>query len=583
MNRSIFHKILGSYLLLIAGLALAFLLVTFHLVNNQYERLLGQQLESTASSLEPLLAPCVHDTAYAVLDSLVKTIGQRSGYRLTCILPSGVVVADSESEPARMTNHGDRPEIIVALGGSPGSSFRYSATLQREMLYVAVPFVLDGEVSGVLRLSMFNRQIIELRNLLKSRLALMLLPLALLAATLAFVLSNNLARPIRELSQAAKRVAEGQLDVQVHLHRSDEVQTLAQSFNEMVNALRSLMTQQKQQTEILDAIICSLSEGLCVIDADDRIVHASDSFRKMFGWRDEQSRFFWEVIRNRQANDFVQQLRQDDAPGKQTLEIDDKILLVSGSVLPDFGHVVLLLYDLTALTLADRQKREFVSNVSHELKTPLTSIKGFIETLYDVVEDAEARHYIEIVERNANRLIHIVKDLLLLSTLDADKCGEFADTDLAALIENVCLLFRKRFSEKELRLEVHVPAGLPLIEADGYQLEQVITNLLQNALQYTEKGVIAISCTADAGQLHLAVSDTGIGIPQQHLPHLFERFYVVDKSRSKKYGGTGLGLSIVKQVVERHRGSIEVDTQVGEGATFHVRLPMRQPAAERTP
>ena len=568
---------MGTYLVLIAGLALAFLLVTFQLVNAQYEHLLGGQLESTARALEPVLAPYVHQQAYARLDSLVKDMGQRSGYRLTCILPDGTVVADSESDPKRMVNHADRPEIAAAMQGNPGSSYRYSATLQRQMLYLAVPLQSGEQVDGVLRLSMFNRQIVQLRNNLKNRMLLLLLPLIVLATGLGLVLANNLARPIRQIAQAAERVADGHMDVHVRLHRADEVQTLADNFNAMVESLRALMAQQKQQTDTLNAIIASLNEGLCVLDEEGRVVHASNSFRTMFHWRGQQRSHFWEIIRNRTANEFVKGLRAGEGPGKLPLEIDDKILLCSGSVLPDIDHVVLLFYDLTALVQADRQKKEFVSNVSHELKTPLTSIKGFLETLQEVVEDDEALHYIRIIERNANRLIHIVKDLLLLSTLDADKSGEMGTVDPAEVIENVCTLFRKRIDEKGLELLVAVDDDLPLIEADDYQLEQVVTNLLQNAIQYTEEGAVTVSCSREGDRILLSVSDTGVGIPHQHLPHLFERFYVVDKSRSKKYGGTGLGLSIVRQVVQRHHGTIDVETGVGAGTAFLVRLPLRQP------
>jgi len=574
MKRSLFIRIFFAFILVIAALTLLSAIISFSIINRQYEHVLAGQLTSNARSLAMLLEPRMGIAPADSLDALVKQLGRNSGFRKTIIQPDGQVLADSETDPAQMESHGDRPEIILALSGVDGSSHRHSATLQRNMLYVAVPLWKHGEVTGVLRLSLFNRQIAQLRNMLKSRLMLMFIPVTLLTLGLALLLSRSLARPIGRLTAAAGRVAAGDLSVQVRMHRGDEIQTLADRFNEMVEALRESSAQRQRQTDLLNAIIASLNEGLCVLDADDRVLHASNSFRAMFpstgGGR------LWEHVRDETLGAFVEELRRTGGADKRTLELNDRVLLCSGSVLPDYGHIVLLFYDLTALAEADRRKKEFVSNVSHELKTPLTSIKGFLETLQEMVPDEEARHYLEIIDRNTNRLIYIVKDLLLLSTLEAGQAVEFKLVSPAAVIQSVCALFRKKVEQKGLNLRLELPPNLPDIEADDYQLEQVLVNLVQNALQYTEEGEIAVGCAWETDRLHIWVSDTGVGIPQQHLPRLFERFYVVDKSRSKKYGGTGLGLSIVKHVVERHSGELRVESQTGRGATFHVWLPLRQ-------
>jgi two-component system phosphate regulon sensor histidine kinase PhoR len=234
---------------------------------------------------------------------------------------------------------------------------------------------------------------------------------------------------------------------------------------------------------------------------------------------------------------------------------------------------VVILYDITEMKNVEKIKKDFVVNVSHELRTPLTAIKGFVETLEESVED-ENRNFVEIIKRNTDRLINIVEDLLVLSELEEKGTTlELEELQLKEMVERILKIFEPRMKEKGLGLELHVKGSAPRIMADAFKLEQALINLIDNAVKYTEKGTIAISLRYQDSQVMIEIKDTGIGIPEEHIPRLFERFYVVDKSRSKRLGGTGLGLSIVKHIVLLHNGTLQVKSLPSQGTTFSISLP----------
>jgi two-component system phosphate regulon sensor histidine kinase PhoR len=235
--------------------------------------------------------------------------------------------------------------------------------------------------------------------------------------------------------------------------------------------------------------------------------------------------------------------------------------------------IVSIFYDITEIKNIERVKKDFVTNVSHELRTPLTAIKGYAETLRNEVDTPPGKKYLEIVERNTDRLINIVSDLLLLSSLEEKATLELENIDLRGFLDNVIRIFDQRLRDKQLSLVIDVKENLPPIKADLFKLEQMLINLLDNAVKYTDRGEIAVSMDVRDKRVHIQVKDTGIGIPKGDIPRIFERFYVVDKSRSRKFGGTGLGLSIVKHIVLLHHGTINIESVLGKGTSVTVTFP----------
>ena len=397
--------------------------------------------------------------------------------------------------------------------------------------------------------------------------------LILLALLTVFFLSKSVSGPVREVIDASSRVAAGDFDVTVSARRSGEFRRFAQSFNAMTGRLRTLFDEIRMKNEEIQGILGSMREGLCVLGSDDRIELCNASFRRIVQNEDPEGRHFWEVARSSALSEAVRIARASKGEASEEGAIGDHVYFCSVAHLATGNRLVVTLHDITEIRALEKTKKDFVVNVSHELRTPLTAIKGFLETIEPRAED-ENRPYLEIIRRNTERMISIVEDLLVLSELE-ERGAKIDKTavDLKPLAESILKMFEKRARDKGLGLSLQAPADLPEVQADPGQMEGLLLNLVDNALKYTDKGSVTVRLASRDGQMSIEVEDTGPGIGADHLPHVFERFYVVDKSRSKKLGGTGLGLSIVKHIVLAHKGTVSVKSRVGEGTTFSVLLP----------
>jgi len=321
----------------------------------------------------------------------------------------------------------------------------------------------------------------------------------------------------------------------------------------------------------LGAIIASLTEGLVVLDRRGVILRCNESFETLAGAEHAEGRIHWEVFRNLDFTLLLENARRDRQTCSGEVELADRTYICNVTFLEPGERIVSIFHDVTEIKKLERVKKDFVVNVSHELRTPLTAIKGFLETMEDEVTD-QGSHYLTIIKRNTDRLIHIVTDLLLLSELEQKEELQLRKINLKILVQNILPVFDQRIKEKGLTFSLDSPEKLPPIQGDVFKLEQVFVNLMDNALKYTEQGGITLSLQQVDGKVSVQVSDTGIGIPKHDLPRIFERFYVVDKSHSRKFGGTGLGLSIVKHIVFLHNGTIDVQSTQGVGTAITVTL-----------
>ena len=573
MKRPIFLKLLSSYLLVTAAIVALILAFTFQTIRTRSLEQAVENLSALGLAVGQATLPHVHQGGLEGLDAAVKSLGRQLATRITLIDSDGTVLADSEEDPARMENHRARPEVASALAGESGWFVRYSTTLKQDMLYVAVPDGVAKRPRHVVRLSLPLEDIDELIGTLRSQIVRIALIAGLMALVISLFFSQVLSLPIRELSRASRRIASGDFASQVPVRGKDELGDLARNFNDMTTRLQATFSELSTRKEELEGVLSSIREGLFVLEGDGRIRLANQGAAKIVGSENLKGRFSWEVLRSPRLNELLTPPYSRSASAE--IELEERCYLTSLTPLRSGQGIVLVLHDITERRHTDQIKKDLIVNVSHELRTPLTAIKGFSETLLE--ESDHPSEYLEIIHRHTQRLIDIVNDLMVLSELeDRGLTLDLERVDLGDLIPQVLTLFESRMQDKALTLTFKTPEKPVVPTGDAFRLEQLFTNLIDNAVKYTERGGISITLSAPGDQVRIVIADTGVGIPREHLPRIFERFYVVDKSRSRRLGGTGCGLAIAKHIVALHSGEIAI-TSTG-GTSVSVTLPREIPA-----
>jgi two-component system phosphate regulon sensor histidine kinase PhoR len=384
------------------------------------------------------------------------------------------------------------------------------------------------------------------------------------------IFSHLLSTPIRALSKAAGNVSKGDFSVRVAPGGNDEIRDLTESFNEMAQRLESSFHELNTRKEELESIVTSITEVLLVLDADGRVSLYNTAAKKIIFADSILGRYYWELLRSSRLNTLIEGAAQDPINGE--VELGGKIYLLSITPLATKQAKVLLLHDITEMKQIEQIQKDLAVNVSHELRTPLTAIKGFTETLLDEAGPG-SQEYLRIIHRHTERLIAMVNDLLTLSEMEEKPRLFLEDVNLRDLITGVLAIYEPRIKAKGL--DLNLKCQTVIVKADPFRFEQLITNLIDNALKYTEKGEISISVEIRDNLAVISVKDSGIGIPNEHLSRIFERFYVVDKSRSRNMGGTGLGLAIAKHIATLHGGKIEVESTPYMGSSFTVSIPVK--------
>ena len=395
--------------------------------------------------------------------------------------------------------------------------------------------------------------------------------ITVVALLISVIYSYHIIKPVEKLNEQIGKIAKGDFS-ELKYPTNREYSHIFNNLDSISNKLTKYEDKLSKQKEGFYAIIESIKEAIWIQDEKGIIQTYNTSFANLVQQKDIKNQYFWNVIRNKELYDIID--RNFKKPDSRTEEItfDSKHFIFSTSYSNFSKETVFILYDITEFRQLETIKKDFVLNVSHELRTPLTSIKGYLETFEDDLDDKH-KNYVEIIKRNTDRLIHIVNDLLTLSKLEHDKTLEKENIVIADFIENIVNIFSHHIHAKGLELKIENKTLKTLIQADRFKLEQVFINLIDNAVKYTDEGEINITINDDETNLIFMISDSGNGIAEEHLPRIFERFYVVDKSRSRRMGGTGLGLSIAKHIINLHNGTIEVESEVGKGTIFIIRLP----------
>ena len=517
---------------------------------------------------------------------LAHDLGRRAHARVTFIGPDGAVLGDSELDDpavARLESHADRPEVRLALATGPAAVTRHSATLGYRMMYAAAPFRRDAELAGVVRIAVPLREVDETVAALR-RLLLLAGLLGMGAAALMAVIATHLvSRSLRHLTRAAGRMAAGDLEVRTHPTGNDEVAALGHALDQLADSLSHSLGEIREERDLLDRILSGMQEGILLLDGNGLVELVNPSLREMLLLgADGVGRPLLEVVRHAALKDLLERSRQTDETVTGEIEVGGlrprRLLVHARKLAGEPAGLLVVFVDVTELRRLETMRRDFVANVSHELRTPIAAVRSAAETVRGAAaSDAEATaHFLDMIDRNAERLQRLVEDLLDLSRIES---REFKLTlepvPVGPAVERASQLFRDRAVARWVKLLTDAPPDLPSARADRRALEQVLTNLVDNATKYcTEGATVTVRATRDGSMLRIAVTDTGPGIEERHLPRLFERFYRVDAGRSRELGGTGLGLSIVKHLVDAMGGVVSVESTVGVGSTFTVSLPV---------
>ncbi|MCX6826140.1 MAG: ATP-binding protein [candidate division Zixibacteria bacterium] len=586
-RRPLLWQLFPSYILVII---LSITAVTWFIIYSSKQFFLTQnakELEARAVILRERMTGLNFGSDTAFINDLCKRVGLESATRITVILPTGKVIGDTDEDPTKMENHANRPEVQEAVGGRIGVATRYSHTLYETMMYVAVPIIKDGQILGIVRTALPLTSIEHAFGSIYTKIIVGGFLIAILAMAVSFYISRRITLPLVKMKRAAGHFTRGDFTHHLPIGTTEEIGQLAETMNEMAKQLnekiRTIINQRNEREAILDSMV----EGVIAFDMTERVIGLNRAAAQMLGVEINQvtGRYLQESFRNANLQKFVARILEGGATQDEEIGIQDKaniILHLYGSPIhsengQNLGAVIVL-HDVTRLHQLETIRREFVANVSHELRTPITSIKGFIDTLRDggIHSPEDTSRFLEIIARQTDRLNSIIENLLTLSELDQTERGNIGLelTELKGVLQNAIGACELKAAAKEIQIQIQCDDDLKA-NINAPLLEQAVINLIDNAIKYSEtKSSIEISAKLDNATIAINVTDHGCGIEKLHLPRLFERFYRVDRARSRELGGTGLGLSIVKHIVSVHDGRVEVESTPGKGSTFSIFLPL---------
>lgn len=584
MKMNLFYKLFATYVVI----ALVAILVIDFQMGAQIKKAMRDRIEQSLMIRSQLITLTSSLSSLPAIEQEMSRIASITDARVTLIAADGRVIADSETAASEMDNHLNRTEIQEARLKGKGSATRFSRTLGIDTLYVAVPVTRDGSIEGYIRLA---RPLTEVKKAVNA-LNIVLLQSFLLAGALsflvAFIFSARFVSPIQEMEQFTKRLQEGEMPGTLLINADDERGSLARNINYMVTELKERIDQAREEKGKLEAAFASMADGVLILDGEGTIEHLNSSFKNMFTvhYGDIVGKTPLDAFKNLDLQKALDRFRETGAPVAQEISLgEEDIRTVDVTISPIEGlprgdeKTMLVFHDVTRLKKLEKMRVDFVANVTHEIKTPLTAILGFIETLKGgAIDDRKtALRFLQTIHNHAQRLNRLVDDLLTISDIELGETKiSFEDISFVPVIEGILPIIELQASKKDITVKTELPEELPLVKADRDKVIQIFLNVLDNAVKFTDEGgTVSISAQDNGdGKVAVRISDTGIGIPKAEIPRLGERFYRVDKTRSREMGGTGLGLSIVKHLLMAHRGSMSIDSRPGRGTTISLFFPI---------
>ena len=587
MKHVLFRRIFVAYLITAPLLLLFLELYLSSSIKDNYIANLRSGLIIQAN----LIADQLPASVPSDLDDFCKRFKEKTGARITIIDDSGRVLGDSDEPSAAMENHSDRPEIKEAAISGVGTSIRRSKTLKKDLYYLAVSANQDsGE--RFFRLSIPLHDVENAMNTIRFRIIIASLAVSLVVIVFGLIQVRRITKSIEEITDFSKGVAAGDFRRRLLLTKKDELGELGKNISNMARELHERLTLSEEEKRRFEAILKNMSDGLILTDTKGKIILVNDALKNLFGIPHSiEGKTVMESLRKAELMEVIEEVAVSKERISRGIEITtprDLYLLMTAAPFysqdseGDLSGIVLTFHDITRLKKLEEVRKDFVANVSHEIKTPITAIKGFAETLIEgALDDKEhAKKFLETIKNHSERLNSLVSDLLTLSGIElGDIQIAKQDTNIGEVIDSVFTTLGDKARDKGLYLKKQIPAEISDMRADRDRLIQILLNLVDNGIKFTEKGGITIAVKSEKlkveseGEkdfIQLTVSDTGSGIPKKHLSRLGERFYRVDRARSRELGGTGLGLAIVKHLVKAHGWEMKIESEEAKGTSVHI-------------
>lgn len=574
-------KVFLSYILVvIISLAISGIL-TVGAVEKYIQKNTEEKLLSSSKVIEKIIVSNSEN-----LQALVKSLGKDFGFRITLVNLKGDVLADSDKPYSRLENHLKRPEIQKALKGKAGKSIRYSSSIKTKMMYVAVPVKNGENINSILRLSLPLSDIKDLSQFIWGIILSSTFIGFLIAFILSSILSGRLIKPLKDMAAASQEIAQGNYDRRITTHASGEIKILADSFNNMAANLKTTIRRLVERKQKTEAILESMTDSLIAVDRKCNLIMINSAAEHLFSINQDEAigKHLLEVIRNHELYSSVEKaLTTKDTFYKEIkiLTCREQIFRVNIAPIVDKKNpgVVAVLRDITELRKLEKIRTEFVANVSHELKTPLTSIAGFVETLLDGAYKSKdyCVYFLDIIKEETDRMTRLINDLLYFSRIETSKdITQKGKVDILETVMKAIGVLQTSINEKQHKVTIDIPKDINPIISEKDSLLQILINLIGNAIKYTPpNGKIKVKAREDDKYISVTVIDNGVGISQEAQSRIFERFYRVDKARSSKVSGSGLGLAVVKHLTKRLGGQINVTSKLGKGSAFTVRIPKK--------
>ncbi len=547
-----------------------------------------EYLKESCILLKNVFPQSLASTDIAGIEKFAYTASSETDMRVTIINENGLVLADSQNDPDSMNNHADRPEVSAALSGNYGSSTRNSATMSFEMMYSAVPVSFSDSTNGAIRLARSLEDIDSRLSLINRSVVILSIILFIAVGVLSYILAGWVSRIINELKQTAAMYAAGDFSKKLFIERPQEISELSDDINSMGMQLQDRINKVETQKNELQLILNNMTEPVLFTDRRLHILRINSAAETLFHFNEEndRGRSILELFRNSDLNNFAQSMVETGTSKTEIITLDlprPAHLEIHGTVVKDaegeVSALLLVMHDITRMKQLEQMRKDFVANVSHELKTPVTMIKGYIETLLDSMSPEEGENntikFLGIMEKHSSRIEAIIDDLLLLSGIEKNDGNAplFEEIPAIDLLTSAVTSCEPRAEDKNIKLKMNCPENI-ILRVHPLLAEQAVINLIDNGIKYSGTNTeIKVSVKQnDEGKTCISVKDQGCGISQEDQERIFERFYRVDKARSRESGGTGLGLSIVKHIALSHNGSISVESTPGKGSTFTICL-----------
>lgn len=589
--RRLWVKISLSFILLILGLVLTLWFLLATLVENTYTDMTRDHLIENAELVTQMIGATDTLNEQDGLQNTISEFQQPVDMRFTVVDDEGVVIADSENDPDTMDNHMDRTEILSVLqnGDAIGESVRYSSTQEFNMMYIALPIENNGEVVGVVRTSLSSEIVDSTMRTLWLSLGIVLGIMLIIAGIAAMLIARGITKPMNKIMDVTQRLSQKDYSSRVHVKEQGEVRELSSAINSLAASLQQQMKEIQENERQLRSIMSNMVSGVMLVNQKGRVDLVNFAMEKFISQHAEKvvGKNYDEIGENFGLAELTRTVFEENRKVHDEVSVyypDERVL--DAHFAPYYGQgwrqkgVIIVLHDITDIRKLEKMRSDFVANVSHELKTPVTSVHGFAETLLagGVQDEETTRQFLQIIHDESQRLDRLIRDLLNLSRIERQEMPLNLETvNLTELVQETAETLLGSVESKNTHLILPGEDRTITLEGDRDRLRQIILNLIANGINYTaEGGTVEVSLRENMHEAKLIIADNGMGIPEDSLPRIFERFYRVDKARSRHSGGTGLGLAIVKHLIESHQGRIEIQSREGEGTTITVILPKEQ-------